>query len=47
MPAAEMACGVDMDTSVLDGSNIQENWETDFSGMAGMGSNIKSWEVEV
>ncbi len=33
VPAVEMACRVDLGTSVLEGSNIQKNWATDFGGM--------------
>jgi hypothetical protein len=37
VPTAEMACRVDLGTSVLEGSNVQENWSTDFGGMVGGG----------
>jgi hypothetical protein len=42
VPAAEMACGVDPGTSVLEGSNIQENWATDFGGLVGGGGGDKA-----
>jgi hypothetical protein len=44
--AAEMACGVDPGTSVLEGSNIQENWATDFGGAVGGGGGNKAGEAE-
>ncbi len=31
--AAEMACGVDRGMSILEGSDIQKNWATDFGGV--------------
>ncbi len=46
VPTAEMACGVDPGTSVLEGSNVQENWATDFSCMVGGGSGGKAKEAE-
>jgi hypothetical protein len=44
--AAEMACGVDPGTSVLEGSNIQKNWAMDFSSVVGRGSGDKAGEAE-
>jgi hypothetical protein len=35
VPGAEIACGVDLGTSVLEGSNVQENWATNFGGVVG------------
>jgi hypothetical protein len=46
VPAAEMACGVDPGTSVLEGSNVQKNWATDFVGMVGGGGSNKAGEAE-
>jgi hypothetical protein len=46
VPAVEMACGVDPGTSVLEGSNIQKNWATDFGGVVGGGGSNKAREVE-
>jgi hypothetical protein len=46
VPAAEMACKVDPSTSVLEGSEVQENWATDFCGMAGGGRSNKAGEAE-
>ncbi len=34
VPAVEMACRVELGTSVLEGSDVQENWVTDFGGVA-------------
>jgi hypothetical protein len=46
VPAVEMACGVDPGTSILEGSNIQENWATDFGGAVGRGRGNKAGEAE-
>jgi hypothetical protein len=46
VPAAEMVCGVDPGTSVLEGSNVQENWAMDFGGMVGWGSGNEAGEAE-
>ncbi len=46
VPAARMACGVDPGTSVLEGSNIQENWATDFGSVVGRGGGDKAGELE-
>ncbi len=46
VPAAEMACRVDLGTSVLEGSNVHKNWAMDFGGMVGGGGGNKAGEVE-
>jgi hypothetical protein len=46
VPAAEMACGVDPGMSVLEGSNVQKNWATDFGGVVGGGGGDKAGEAE-
>jgi hypothetical protein len=46
VPAAEMACGVDQGMSVLEGSNVQENWAMEFGSVVGGGSGDKAREVE-
>ncbi len=46
VPAAEMACGVDLRTSVLEGDDVQKNWPTDFGGVAGGGGGNEAGEVE-
>jgi hypothetical protein len=42
LPTAEMACWVDLGTSILEGSNVQENWAMDFGGMVGGDSGNKA-----
>ncbi len=37
VPAAKMACGVDPSTSILEWSDVQKNWATDFGGVVGGG----------
>jgi hypothetical protein len=49
VPAVEMACRVDLGTSVLEGregSNILANWAIDIGGAVGGGSGNKAVEVE-
>jgi hypothetical protein len=46
VPTTEMACGVDLGTSILEGSNVQENWATDFSGLVGRSSSNKAREAK-
>ncbi len=46
VPAAEMACGVDPGTSILEGSDVQKNWATDFGDMVGGGGSNKTGEPE-
>jgi hypothetical protein len=46
VPAAEMAWGLDLGLSVLEGSNIQENWAMEFGGALGGGSGNKAGEAE-
>ena len=46
MPAAKMACGVDPDKSVLEGSNVLATWATDFGGVVGGGSSKQAMEAE-
>jgi hypothetical protein len=37
VPVAEMACGVDPGTPVLEGSNVLANWAMDIGGVVGGG----------
>ena len=46
VPAAEMACRVDPDTSVLEGSNVLANWATDIGGTVGRGGDKKMGKAE-
>jgi hypothetical protein len=46
VPTAKMVCRVDPGTSVLVGSDIQENWAMNFGGMVGGGSGNKAREAE-
>jgi hypothetical protein len=46
VPAAEMACGLDPGTSVLEGSNILANWATDIGNAGGRGGGNKAREAE-
>jgi hypothetical protein len=46
VPAAEMACGVDPDTSVLERSNILSNWATDIGNKVSGGGGDKTGEAE-
>ncbi len=46
VPTVEMACRVDLGKSVLEGSNIKENWATNFGGVVGGGGGNKAGEVE-
>jgi hypothetical protein len=45
-PTAEIACGVDPGTSVLEGSNVLANCAIDIGGEVGGGSGDKAGEVE-
>jgi hypothetical protein len=47
--AAEMACGVDLGTSILEGregSNVLANWAKDIGGRVGGGGGNKAVEAE-
>ncbi len=44
--AAEMAWGVDLDTSVLEGSNVLADWAIDIGGTMGGGSGNEAREAE-
>jgi hypothetical protein len=46
VPAAEMACGVNLGMSILEGRNILANWATDIGNAVGTGSSNKVEEVE-
>jgi hypothetical protein len=46
VPAAEMACGVDPGTSILEGSKVLANWAMDINGTVGGGGSNKAKEVE-
>ena len=37
---------VDPGTSILEGSNVQENWAMDFGGVVGRGGSNKAEEAE-
>jgi hypothetical protein len=45
VPAVEMACRLDQGTSVLEGSNVQKNWATNFGGVVGEGGGNKDGEA--
>jgi hypothetical protein len=44
--AAEMACGVDPGTSILEGSNVLANWATDIGNAVGGGSGGTAGEAK-
>ncbi len=46
VPAVEMACGVDLGTSILEGSDVQKNWASDFGGVVGGGGGDEAGEAE-
>ena len=46
VPAVKMACGVDLDTSVLEGSNVLANWAMDIGGAVGRGGDKKVGKAE-
>jgi hypothetical protein len=45
VPTVEMACRVDLGTSVLEGSNIMANWATDIGSAVGRGGHDKAGEA--
>jgi hypothetical protein len=46
VPAAEMACRVDLGTSILEGSKVLANWAIDIGGVAGGGGSNKVGAAE-
>ncbi len=46
VPAAELACGVDPGTSILEGSDVQKNWAMDLGGVVGRDGGNKAGETE-
>ncbi len=46
VPPLEMACGVDLGSSILEGSGVLANWATDIGGAEGGGGGDEVGEAE-